>query len=415
MHHCVDVSYALRAGREDALAVVRISDSRHLEFEDHGQVHAAHDLESPTHGDGGGDVGRGAAEDVGEDEAALGAPVEDLDELCGSLERVGILNPPAITEDGVLITGNRRLAAMERLGWRVTPVWVVPDVSDKLSYVLAIRDEQTLQKALKPLEQAELYEELKALYAEDAQRRDAATRFGSPDRDARVAEARDGGADSAPPSGGGKARTQAARAVTGRDSRTMLEQINELRRIAADDTEDPYVRQEAAEALIELNTDGKVNGRYLAVKTTQNLAGIRRAADDPDAPDTVRTSARQELQTLAKLERPAEVAKESGLALARLTQLRESDARVERVGWKDADPLLREKHQVRKLVDLLRREHGWWDRFDPTDFGRHADPDQWELVETYIAGAMNFRNLALTAHETDVLTQGPTTTSANAR
>ena len=68
-----------------------------------------------------------------------------------------------------------------------------------------------------------------------------------------------------------------------------------------------------------------------------------------------------------------------------------------------------------RQVDLLRREHGWWDRFDPTDFGRHADPDQWELVETYIAGAMNFRNLALTAHETDVLTQGPTTTSANAR
>ena len=127
-------------------------------------------------------------------------PDEDLDELCGSLERVGILNPPAITEGSVLITGNRRLAAMERLGWRSTPVWVVPDVSDKLSYVLAIRDEQTLQKALKPLEQAELYEELKALYAEDAQRRDAATRFGSPDRDARVAEARDGGADSAPPS-----------------------------------------------------------------------------------------------------------------------------------------------------------------------------------------------------------------------
>ena len=222
-------------------------------------------------------------------------PDEDLDELCGSLERVGILNPPAITEDAVLITGNRRLAAMERLGWRSTPVWVVPDVSDKLSYVLAIRDEQTLQKALKPLEQAELYEELKALYAEDAQRRDAATRFGSPDRDARVAEARDGGAESAPPSGGGKARVQAARAVTGRDSRTMLEQINELRRIAADDAEDPYVRQEAAEALIELNTDGKVNGRYLHVKTAQNLAGIRRTADDPDSPDTVRASAKQEL------------------------------------------------------------------------------------------------------------------------
>ena len=155
-------------------------------------------------------------------------PDEDLDELCGSLERVGILNPPAITEDGVLITGNRRLAAMERLGWRVTPVWVVPDVSDKLSYVLAIRDEQTLQKALKPLEQAELYEELKTLYAEDAQRRDAATRFGSADRDARVAEVRDGGAESAPPSGGGKARTQAARArgqLTRKDEQALAQQV----------------------------------------------------------------------------------------------------------------------------------------------------------------------------------------------
>ncbi|WP_159499423.1 ParB N-terminal domain-containing protein [Microbacterium sp. 18062] len=326
-------------------------------------------------------------------------PDEDLDELCGSLERVGILNPPAITEGSVLITGNRRLAAMERLGWRVTPVWVVPDVSDKLSYVLAIRDEQTLQKALKPLEQAELYEELKALYAEDAQRRDAATRFGSPDRNDRVAEVRDGGAESAPPSGGGKVRVQAARAVTGRDSRTMLEQINELRRIAADDLEDPYVRQEAAEALIELNTDGKVNGRYLHVKSAQNLAGIRRAADDPDAPETVRASAKQELQTLEKLEQPAEVAKESSLALARLTQLRESAGTAERIGWKDADPLLREKHQIRKLVDLLRREHGWWDRFDPTDFGRHAEPDQWELVDTYITAAATFLATARTARE----------------
>lgn len=159
------------------------------------------------------------------------------------------------------------------------------------------------------------------------------------------------------------------------------------------------MRQEAAEALIELNTDGKVNGRYLNVKSAQNLAGIRRAADDPDAPDTVRASAKQELQTLEKLERPAEVAKESGLALARLTQLRESAGKSERIGWKDADPLLREKHQIRKLVDLLRREHGWWDRFDPTDFGRHAEPDQWELVETYITNAATFLATARAARE----------------
>ena len=96
---------------------------------------------------------------------------DDLDELCASIQRAGVLNPPAVTEGYVIITGNRRVAAMEKLGMRVTPVWVVPGVSDKLSYVLAIHDEQTLQKALKPFEQNELYEELKALYEEDAQRR----------------------------------------------------------------------------------------------------------------------------------------------------------------------------------------------------------------------------------------------------
>ena len=71
----------------------------------------------------------------------------------------------------------------------------------------------------------------------------------------------------------------------------------------------------------------------------------------------------------------------------------------ERIGWRDADPLLREKSQVRKLVDLLRREHGWWDRFDPTDFGRHAEPDQWELVDTYITAAATFLATARTARE----------------
>lgn len=44
--------------------------------------------------------------------------------------------------------------------------------------------------------------------------------------------------------------------------------------IAADDAEDPYVRQHAAEALLEINEDRKVNGRYLAVKTRQNLARL---------------------------------------------------------------------------------------------------------------------------------------------
>lgn len=335
---------------------------------------------------------------------------EDLDELCESIQRVGILNPPTVTDGYVLIAGQRRLAAMEKLGWRVTPVWIVPGVSDKLSQVLAIRDEQTLRKALKPIEQAELYEELKALYAEDAERRDAVTRFGSPHRDDHTAEGDggDGGAESAPPEGQAKtdeprtndrkSRVQAARAVTGRDSRTMLEQISELKRIAADDDEDPMVRQHAAEALLELNEDGKVNGKFLQVKTRQNLAAINRIAQHPDTPDAVRDAANEELAALTSDLSPKEAAKEFGLALERVRKLETSTA-TEKVGWADVDPLMRQKHQVRKLVDLLRREHGWWDRYDPAEIGRYADETQWDLIASYVDGAATFMGAAATARD----------------
>ena len=328
-------------------------------------------------------------------------PDEDLDDLCESIRRTGVLNPPAVTEGYVIITGNRRVAAMQRLGMRVTPIWVVPGVSDKLSYILAIRDEQTLQKALKPLEQAELYEELKALYAEDTARVKAGSLFGEGGKK----QDRSGGADSAPPLdlanlNDRKARVQAARAVTGRDSRTMLEQINQLKQIAADDSEDPYVRQHAAEALLEINEDRKVNGRFQAVKTRQNLARLTRLAEHPDTPEQARTAAATELRTLHDIDSPAEALKESGLALARVTEIQKAATDPTLIGWKDVDPLLREKHQIRKLVDLLRREHGWWDRYNPEDFGQYADGEQWELVDTYITEANGFLDQARTARVT---------------
>ena len=58
---------------------------------------------------------------------------------------------------------------------------------------------------------------------------------------------------------------------------------------------------------------------------------------------------------------------------------------------------MRQKHQVRKLVDLLRREHGWWDRYDPTEIGSYSDDTQWELITSYVDGATTFMTHARTA------------------
>ena len=341
----------------------------------------------------------------------------DLEELTESIRRFGLLSPIVITTGNVLISGNRRLAVMRTLGHRTVPVWVVQGVSDKLSTVLAIQDENTLHKMLTPIEQAELYEELKQLYAGENARKQESTQFGSLARasdgdgveggeEAGVRGSEHGGVDSTPPQpagagAGGKTRIQAAKAVTGRDSHSMLDQVVELKQIAASDGEHPEVRQAAAEALLELNTDGKVNGRYLRVKLLQALNTLQRWALDPDEPDAVREAAAGELELVKTQEYPKDAMKEVTRALSRVGQLRkDAAALVPREGWKDADPLLRQKHAIRKLVDLLRREHGWWDRYNPEDFGKYADEEQWELVETYITEAATFLDQARTARVT---------------
>lgn len=341
----------------------------------------------------------------------------DLDELVESIRRVGLLTPISITTNNVLISGARRLAALKILGYRVVPVWVVTGVSDKLSEILAIQDENTLHKLLTPVEQAELYRELKELLAEENARKQQATRFGArpsdPDIDAEgtaaaaetpASEGGHGGVDSTPPQEEqpipvGKTRVQAAKAVTGRDSHSMLDQVVELQQIAASDTEDAEVRQMAAEALIELNTDGKVNGRYLRVKILQALSELRRAADNPAAPEAVRNAAAAELQLVQAQESPKDALREGLRAVAHLTQLRQQSATDGATGWVDVDPLLRQKHQNRRLVDMLRREHGWWDRFDADDFGRYATPDQWDLVVSYADGAARFIDAARTIRD----------------
>ena len=47
---------------------------------------------------------------------------EGLEELCESIERFGVIHPPAVTENYSLIAGRRVLAAQKRLGYRVTPL-----------------------------------------------------------------------------------------------------------------------------------------------------------------------------------------------------------------------------------------------------------------------------------------------------
>ena len=104
----------------------------------------------------------------------------DLAQLMDSIDRLGLLQPVTITPEGVLVCGWRRLEAVRRLGWHSMKVWVRSGISDKLEALLAQQDENQLHKPLNELEKAALYRELKALRADEAERRMQATQFGAP-------------------------------------------------------------------------------------------------------------------------------------------------------------------------------------------------------------------------------------------
>jgi ParB family transcriptional regulator, chromosome partitioning protein len=53
-----------------------------------------------------------------------------IEELAESIHRIGLINPIVITEDGVLVAGERRLTACRSLGWTSIPVQFTSDLSE---------------------------------------------------------------------------------------------------------------------------------------------------------------------------------------------------------------------------------------------------------------------------------------------
>jgi len=56
--------------------------------------------------------------------------LRNIDELAESIMRLGLIHPPVITRDGLLIAGERRVTAMRQLGWTDTPVQFIDDLSE---------------------------------------------------------------------------------------------------------------------------------------------------------------------------------------------------------------------------------------------------------------------------------------------
>lgn len=318
----------------------------------------------------------------------------DIDDLAASMREHGLLQPITISPDGILICGARRLEAARRLGWRTLNVWVRAGISSRLQLMLAEQHENTHRKPFTKPEAADLFTELKALMAEEAERRQHATRFGA-DVDAE-AEASDGSAKLAEPSEHGEARVQAAIAVTGSKSYTTLERVCELQQLANDPNLPEHVRKQAQAELAAMEVDGKVNGHYANAKLTALLAELARLADDETLTDDTRARARADHDAL--LDEAETTAPAALLFLACNAVQRARATTDETAQHAPSRATARSPRQhARAFVLLWDRMRGWATGYDPDIVGPELTAEQWAAFDATVSATTAFATQARAA------------------
>jgi ParB family chromosome partitioning protein len=297
----------------------------------------------------------------------------DLAELCDSISKLGLLQPITITPDGTLVCGARRLAAIKQLGWERVKVWIVSNISTRLHEVLAEQHENMIRKPLSPTEAAALYEEFRMLLAADAARRQQSTRFGSHGADDSSAPDE----DTSP----GRAREQAARAITGRESSWSLEHVVKVQHVANDPTASDELRAVARRELTAMDIDGKVHGHYLTVQAAASTDELARLAEDPEQPEPVRVRAADELDGLDRSRPAAELVKAAQAAIARATNPDDDSA--------DGLRLVAIKHYgLRAFVGTMDEMDEWWRHYDPDEIAAGLSDEQWRRLCACLEGSI---------------------------
>lgn len=309
----------------------------------------------------------------------------DIDALAASIERDGLLQPITIDPEGNLVCGLRRLAAMRRLGWKTANVWVRSGMSDRLGQLLAEQDDNAQHKPLTQTEAATLYRELKTVMAEDAARRQEASRFTTKTANGEP----DGGANLAPPQNpAGKTRAEAAQMVTGRNSYTTLERVNHLQDLAADLDQPEAVRAAAAAELERIDAGAGVISAFQRVGAEKSLAELEQLAADPTTPAANRENARIEAERLRaeqSVTRAAELERLAADALARV-----HGAGKTKPPTKPTPADGRERRTLRAFLLTWDDLDQWWEHYDPAEIGLALTDEQWERFAATVAGTATF-------------------------
>ena len=275
----------------------------------------------------------------------------DLTTLKASIETVGLLQPITITPDGVLLCGFRRLTAMQELGRRTISVHVVAGVSPDLGRLLAERDENVVREAFTLGQLATLYEQMKAVFSEEAER----TRLANlkQNQGARAAES----------TARGDVRDRAAQAV-GQQSHFTFERILEMRRIAVDETYPAELRALVAVQLASVDTTGKVSAPFAETKRAQQQHALTASLSRSDLDPAVRAALTTQLERLAAAKGARQI--------------------LDRVKESTGEPAAPVRYAPLALADFVSRSIGVLDRFDPAEVARDFSESRLDELDRFI-------------------------------
>lgn len=309
------------------------------------------------------------------------ADLGDIEALAASIDREGLLQPPTITPEGMLVCGARRLAAIRQLGWRTVNVWVRSGLSDRLGQLVAEQDDNRLHKPLTQLEAAGLYRELKEVMAEDAARRKEATQFSTERQPGNNGPAESAGpSPSAASSAGalGTARQQAARMVTGTASYSRLEQIGYLQQLAEDPTTDKTLRAEVLAGLEQIEAGAPVNPIYEQVR-------VQAAQSDEQRQAGLDEMAQQALARVQAAKKTARTRTPAGSAVRQSEPAR----------W-----------PVRAFLATWTELADWWTHYDADHLATELTDEQSEMFLTVAEGTARFADHLRTARDRETTDDG---------
>lgn len=178
----------------------------------------------------------------------------DLTDLMKSIQDIGLIQPIVVTADRQLIAGGRRLEACRRIGYIRVRVVVAEHITDAVGLLKAERDENTCRKDMTVSEKLAIGARIEELQRPEAERR----------MKAGVAQpsSRTGGGSTVAPKRDRKNETAALAAEAVGMSRTTYSYAKRIKKHADDPNRPESVRQAAREALAELDADGKVSTVY---------------------------------------------------------------------------------------------------------------------------------------------------------